>query len=165
MVRERNVLEDHAIVILVEGSPTATAALHGKNPINSALHRLALIPPIGMFHLCQSQAYHGAIVHVRIEFVVKFEVPAARYSLFIFYFPIARIANLLLQNPISAFDHTLIIGRHTTFAECKKCISRVPQRGLTGLDAEGVGFFYAELFEFVECANDLRVVYGIAQAT
>ena len=164
MVCERNVLEDHAVVILVERRPTAIAALHGKNPIDCALYRLALIPPIGMFHLSQSQADHRAVVHVRIELVVELKVPAAGYPLFIFYLPIARVANLLLQNPIGALDHAGIIGRHSTLAESEKCIGCIPQRGLTGLDAKCVSFFYAQLFEFIERTNDLRVVDGIAQA-
>ena len=37
VVGERHVLKDHAVIIFVEGSPTAVAALHGKDPVNGPL--------------------------------------------------------------------------------------------------------------------------------
>ncbi len=157
-------LEHHLVVVFVERGPAAVLALHGKNPVNGALHRLALVTAVGMLHAAQTEANHRAVIHVRIELVVELEVPAAGLTFFIFDFPVADGAYLLLQNPVGALHHARIIRRHTRLAKSKNRIRRIPHRRHAGLHAEGVFLFDAELLKFIERANHLRIVQGITQA-
>src|SRR5581483_3523948 len=64
VVSKWNLLEDHAVVVLVERRPAAILALHGKDPVNGALHRLPLIAAVGMLHPAQGKANHRTVVDV-----------------------------------------------------------------------------------------------------
>ena len=81
VIGERDVLEHHLVVVFVERRPAAVLALHREDPVDRALHRLALVAAIGMFHAAQPQANHRAVIDIRIKLVVKLEVPAARLCL------------------------------------------------------------------------------------
>ena len=164
MVSERYVLEHHAVVILVKGSPPAVLALHGENPIDGPLHRFSLIAAVRVLHVCHSQADHCTVVHIRIELVVKFEIPARRLPFGILNLPVADRAHLLLQNPVRALYHPRIVRRHPRFAQCKQGISRVPDRRFRGLHPERIFFLDTQLFEFIERADDLRIIQRVAQA-
>ena len=164
VIGEGHVLEDHAVVILVERSPAAIAALHGENPVNGALHGLALVAPVGMLNVTQAQTNHGAVVHVRIELVVEFEIPAPGLSLLVFHFPIARNTHLFLQYPVGALNHAGIAGRNSALSQREQSVRRVPYRRFAGLHAERVLFLDAQLFKFIHGANHLGIVHRISQA-
>ena len=165
MVGKRHVLEHHAVVVLVERRPSAIAALHGQNPVDRPLLGLALIAPIRMLHAAQTKTNHRAIIHIRIKLVVEFEVPATRLSRRILYLPVTHTPHLLLQNPVGALDHARIGLVNAALAQRKQRIRRIPHRRHSRLHAERIAFFDPKLLKLIHCANHLRVIHGIPQAT
>ena len=51
MVGEGDVLEDHPVVVLIEGRKTAILALHGEHPVSGTLHGFMLVAAVGVFDL------------------------------------------------------------------------------------------------------------------
>jgi len=153
-----DVLEHHLVIIFVERCPAAVFALHGKYPVNRALHRLPLVAPVRMLHAAQSQTNHRAIVHVRIKLIVKLEVPSARLALLVLDLPVADVSHLLLQNPIRALHHPRIVGRHARLSQSEQRVCRIPHGRHAGLHAERVFFFDSEFFELIQRSNHLRIV-------
>ena len=84
VIGKGHILKHHAIVIFVERSPAAVFALHGQNPVNGSLHRLALIASIRMLDPAQARQTMARVVHVRIKLIVEFKIPAARLALWDF---------------------------------------------------------------------------------
>ena len=128
VVGERNVLEHHFIVVFVERGPAAVLALHRQDPVHGALHRFALVASIRVLDPAQPQTHHCGVINVGVELIVKLEVPASRLPAPVLYFPIASLADLLLQRPVGGFHHSRIIRGHSTFAESEHGISGVPHR-------------------------------------
>ena len=142
MVSEGHVLEDHAVVIFVEGCPAAVLALHGEYPVNGALHRLALIAAVGMLHPAEGEAYHGAVIDIGIELIIELEIPAPGLPFRIFHFPVAHGADLFLQNPVGALHHARIIGGNSGLCQREHSIGCIPD----GRDAR----LHAESFFFLD---------------
>ena len=171
VIRERDVLEDHLGVVFVEAAPAAVAALHGQFPLDGARGNLVLIALARIVHLVQGEQHLGGVVGVGIELVVEFEVPAARLGFGHLDRPIALVANFLGEKPVGGLDHAGMVPGNAGFAEHIDSLRGVPDRRNGRLHAErGLGhvgggrLLDAQLFKLVARADDLRIVFGVAQA-
>ncbi len=81
MVRERNVIEDDAIVVLVVRAPPAVGPLHGDDPRRAPSDGILQVSRSGHLHFRQRHQHHGRIIHIGIEFVFILEIPAAWFRL------------------------------------------------------------------------------------
>ncbi len=102
VIGERNVLEDHAVVIFVERRPAAVLALHGEE---SSRWRAAPTRADSVRwddRVREAEADHGGVIDVGIKLVIEFEVPAAGLTFFVFNFPVADGADLFLQRPVGS---------------------------------------------------------------
>jgi hypothetical protein len=78
--------------------------------------------------------------------------------------PVARIAHLLLQDPVGALHHSRIVGGNSSFTQGEEGVGCIPHRRHARLHAERIAFFDAELFKFIESADHLGIVEGISLA-
>ena len=76
-----DVIEKHPVVVSVVGAPAAVASLHGQGPAQSAPHRLIHILLGVHFDFGKRDHDRSRIVIVRIGFILKLKIPAARLRL------------------------------------------------------------------------------------
>src|SRR5262245_66663856 len=69
VVSERDVVEEHPVVVRVEGSPTAVRSLHAQEPEESPIDRAMLALRVYPLDLHQRHDHHSRVVQVRIEVV------------------------------------------------------------------------------------------------
>ena len=77
VIRERDLIEQHLIVVLVVGSPAAVAALHGERPLRTPLHGDPLKIGLRRHDLRQRDHDRSRIIVVGVIFILELEVPAA----------------------------------------------------------------------------------------
>src|SRR5207245_4924412 len=81
VIREGDLREHPAIVIVIECAPAAIAILHRKQPLHPATSRCSKPPPGRVIDTLQSHEYKGGVVDVGIEMVAEFKHTSAWLSL------------------------------------------------------------------------------------
>ena len=163
MVGERDVIEDEAIVVGVEGSPAAVRALHAEKPGQAARTREAEALGFETLELLERHQHHPGVVEVRIEVVVVLERPPAWLEVRPLDLPVAGDQDLPVQQPRGGAGKRGMVGGEVALDQGVDRQTRVPDRRRAGLIVDRVLGLHGEGLELLELAPDQRVVVGIAE--
>src|SRR5207237_4396623 len=101
--REWDVIEERAIVVAIECSPSTVPILHADHPVHTELDGFGKPGLIRIGGVLEGHQHEGGVVHIGIKIISELERPTARRRIAVFDLPVAAAENLVLEKPSDGF--------------------------------------------------------------
>ena len=164
-VGERDLVEELAEIVGIEGAPAAVPTLHAERPVHPALDRVCLVTFIRHRDPSQHHQDDGGVVGIRVPVVRELEGPAAGLEVGILHLPVAALEDLVLEKPLGGTLQCRVVARGAGVEERFRRERRVPGRRDARLKEELAALLDHEVFDRLDPLGDRGMIVGIAERT